>query len=285
MENLKSWQQFKEANIYGGDWATNTTQDPDEVQPEIQPENKGGDFKYYFKVPVSVESAINLDNIIGYAGDIDDLVNNLFDNGIDAYWLKEQFETWKDNLEDEMSEEPDEDDYNEDDMDSYQSDYEEWNNKYEEFNKKDFSELLDDYASDEFGNWDKFLDELKSSSNGRINNVISGRDSVYIYSVLADEFNQLLEYFDEAKELGIVKMEVIGDDFLDSKFTVLVESTKELSDDELKIVKDYIEGQCSDGIGEGFEQHEVEGYYVHTWWSNRDETNDYGEYEIEIEKV
>lgn len=53
-------------------------------------------------------------------------------------------------------------------------------------------------------------------------------------------------------------------------------ATTELTKNEMAILKEYIEGQVSDGWGEGFEQQEIEvdgvGMYVHLWSTDKEWT-------------
>ena len=71
----------------------------------------------------------------------------------------------------------------------------------------------------------------------------------------------MTEYFDdgELKEkihgifwnIVVIKEELVG------KVVVLIDDNQNLSKDEIEEIKDFIEGQNSDGLGEGFEQKEI----------------------------
>lgn len=71
----------------------------------------------------------------------------------------------------------------------------------------------------------------------------------------------MTEYFDdgELKEkihgifwnIIVIKEELVG------KVVVLIDDNQNLSKDEIEEIKDFIEGQNSDGLGEGFEQREI----------------------------
>ena len=44
---------------------------------------------------------------------------------------------------------------------------------------------------------------------------------------------------------------------------------RELTKEEQKILVEYTQGQWSDGIGEGFEQREIDGVYISPWFSGQ----------------
>ena len=72
----------------------------------------------------------------------------------------------------------------------------------------------------------------------------------------------------------VIKEELVG------KVVVLIDDNQNLSKDEIEEIKDFIEGQNSDGLGEGFEQREIRTHdgeliYVSFWdldnyWANGD---------------
>lgn len=238
-----------------------------------------------FKVPVKVKKFLD-ENIFSY-GDLDDIINSLENDGFDAYWLKDSFSNWKSNklFELENIDEPDRDDYEEDEEDDYEADYEKWkekNQEWEKYDAGDFDDLLDEYINDDFGTWNSFIEEFKI--NDSINNIPDVREQLEIFHILQKDFNDsdLVKYFEDADKIGISDIKVVGNNFEDGKFTIEVKSTKDLTDEEIENVKDYIEGQCSDGWGEGFEQQEIgeNKWCVSTWWYN----DMLEEYEIEVEK-
>lgn len=53
---------------------------------------------------------------------------------------------------------------------------------------------------------------------------------------------------------------------------IIVEAYKPLDENELAVLSDYIKGQNSDGLGEGFEQQEFADYDINSY-------NEYGEYD------
>lgn len=200
-----------------------------------------------FKIPAIAKKDFD-ENIFGYYYyEIDELCDKLIEDGYDAEWFREQYKRWAD--------QNDNDDF---DIEAYVDS--EWN-----------------------GNWNNFQAEFEL--DGLIDDIVDRSENRDIYDKLKENFNEddMLQYFDEAKEYDLVSMKVIGDKFdEESRFTVEVTGTRELTDIEIDEIINYLEGQCSDGFGESFEQHVVEGYYVSTWWSDVD-NNKYGEYKIEVE--
>jgi hypothetical protein len=260
------------------------------LQPQtILPNPTQTDLKsIYFYVPVKVSTNFD-DNVFGYYTSIEDIVSKLSDDGIYADWLIDQFSTWKRWKSEDPGEEPMRDEYDEGeggDAD-YEDDMTDWNERNDEYQRiedADDSDLIYDYANDEFGSWDKFLEEFQTDVLITDSN-LDRWDKRRIYSELKSDFNgeNLIDYFDDAEELGVAEMSVIDNDFDDDgRFIIEVLTFKDLSDEEIEKISKYIEGQCSDGWGESFEQQPiVNGYYVSTWWSDDDK---YGEYKIEIEK-
>jgi hypothetical protein len=242
--------------------------------------------KILFKIPVKVRKEVD-ENIFSYGYDVDDIVRKLEDEGFDASWLRWDYNSWKDSKLYEFGDEdePDREDF--EDEDDYNAEYEDWKEREDariKFEETAEDELFEEWAMEQFGGWSRFLDEFELDST--IDNVLDKYEQEEIFDILKDDFNEvnLAEYFDEAEELGILDMKVIGHNFEDGKFTVEVTTTEDLNDEQIEKVRDYIEGQCSDGWGEGFEQHEIgEGrWYVSTWWSSREQG--LPDYEIEIVK-
>lgn len=244
-------------------------------QKNILPEPAQTELKtYIFKVPVKVKLEFD-DNVFNNYSDIDDISNAIERDGLDNYWLVPQFNKWKEYKEDEIGEEPEIEDF--DDEDDYNAEWKDWDERKSKLDSSD-SDLLYDFAKDEFGSWDSFVNEFKIEE--RINDAMDAREQKEIFDELKDSFNEddLNQYFDDAEKLGISYMNVEGNNFDDEgRFYVYVKSSNELNDSELNDVKDYLEGQFSDGWGEGFEQNEIDDWSVYTWWNDKD-------YEIEIEK-
>lgn len=76
------------------------------------------------------------------------------------------------------------------------------------------------------------------------------------YEDLVNSFNEedLKEYFDEEVDFKILKMEAEHSKSYTRMFNVKVETDKDLTDEDIQKIKDYLTGQYSDGFGEGYEQ-------------------------------
>ncbi|NPV13137.1 MAG: hypothetical protein HPY57_15325 [Ignavibacteria bacterium] len=284
MKTLKNWKQFNEENIYGAGWTTttsNVSKKPEQVNQPVetqsQPKIKKTDDFYitYFRVPVAIEK--NVDESIFYKNEDPKEIAKILDKeGIDGWWFVEDYERWKKYAQpQELGEKPKREDF--DDEDDYLEELEDW---YDEYNN--WQPSIDAYVKDNFYDWEQFINQFKIY--GSVVENTTQLERIQIFDVLKDDFNDsdIVQYFDEAKSLGIVSMEVIGVDFDDeSRFTIEVKSTKPLTDDDKNKVKEYIEGQCSDGWGESLEQQEIEGYYVHTWWDHK--TINAPDYEILVD--
>jgi len=238
-----------------------TQSQPQQAQPQAQaqPQTQLKNFQFnsdniiYFYVPVKVATVFD-DSVFGYYSDIESIVRQLSDNGIEADWLIDQFHNWKRFKLEDPGEEPTRDDYEEGengdaDFDYDWYDWNERNDEYERIENSDDSNLIDDYVKDEFGSWDNFKNEFEIDVLIQYSN-IDRWDKHEIYDEIKTDFNDsdLVQYFDDADELGVVDMKVIDDDFNnDGRFTIEVKTTKDLNEDEIDIIRLYIEGQCSDG--------------------------------------
>lgn len=81
-------------------------------------------------------------------------------------------------------------------------------------------------------------------------------DAAYMY--LTEE--NMTEYLHEAEPdtQGVVELiEWVLED--EESGYIIVDATRELTDDESKRISEWIRGQCSDGLGEGFEQQDFSG--------------------------
>jgi len=274
MRTIKNWNQFNEENIYGPGWTTTSTgniREPEQVNQQVQkpaqetpaqPVKTDNLHITNFKVPVTIER--NIDESTFDSQDPRIIAERLDREGIDAWWFVDQYKRWeRDARPEEPGEEPQREDFDSDD--DYQSELQDYNDRQQEYDN--WEATIDNYIEDEFGNWDRFL--LEFQVYGSVVENTTDRERMEIFDVLQDDFNEsnLVQYFDESKNLGVVDMKVVGNDFDDdSRFTIEVKSTKPLTDEDKEIVKEYISGQCSDGWGEGFEQQDTQGYSVHTWW-------------------
>jgi len=285
MKTIKNWQQFNEENIYGPGWTTTTTGIPEKPvqqpnkpvqQPDAQPDAQPGDtYFYHFYIPCAVEKSLNDEEIFGYYDDPREICQKLEEKGfVDCWWFEDQFIRWKEYAKpEEPVDEPIRDDFESDE--EYASELDEWTERINEYDN--WQPSIEQYIKDEWdGKFDKFLAEFEIS--GPVCDIATNREQQNIFNELKSDFNDsdLVQYFDDAERLGITSIKVIGSAFDNSEFTVEIESTKKV--EEIDIVKGYLEGQCSDGFGEGFEQQNIEGYSVHTWWSGNQ--YDAGKYEI-----
>lgn len=101
-----------------------------------------------------------------------------------------------------------------------------------------------------------------------------------IYHITSVNFNNahLEQYFNGKDDFKIVSMKMVEMDKEKSVFYVDVVVNKKLKDNEVIEISKYIDGQCSDGWGEGFEQQDIsreigenERYvYIKTWNNNID---------------
>ena len=116
----------------------------------------------------------------------------------------------------------------------------------------DIDDNFDKYLNRRYGKskvnmYDKFFDEYFGGETD-----IEDEE----YKDLVDAFNEedLKEYFDEEVDFKILKMEAQHSKSYTRMFDVKVETDKDLTDEDIQKVKDYLTGQYSDGFGEGYEQ-------------------------------
>lgn len=98
----------------------------------------------------------------------------------------------------------------------------------------------------------------------------------------------IMHWFDEDEAVDMkVRSAVFTAELRDGQMWGVVEClvAGELTPDEMKILKDYLAGQASDGLGESFEQHEIQldsdaQLFVHLWqsgdWSIKTEEEQFG---------
>lgn len=151
-------------------------------------------------------------------------------------------------------------------------------NEIDEKGNSDDTGFYEFLESDEGRNVYRSLERQLSDSEHSIE-LGSIDDPDRIASELIEDYNnsELEQYFDEDdKKRGdakggdykVLSMRVIDVNENSSEFTIQVTTDKPLSKEDINAVKDYLEGQNSDGWGEGFEQHEIGKYLVHTWLHN-----------------
>lgn len=97
-----------------------------------------------------------------------------------------------------------------------------------------------------------------------VKGLVKDYDPNYIFEILAAScHDNFVEYFDgELEKLAAKKS--ITDGYMEFKMingllhtVTTYNSEQELTQAELELLKDYTEGQWSDGIGEGFEQEPI----------------------------
>jgi len=251
MRTIKNWKTFNEQN--NSEFITN------------------------FYIPCAVEKDIK-EEIFGYYDDPTEICAMLEKDGFNCSWFETSYNGWLQYSKPKQSyDEPQREDYDNDD--DYEAELSEWNENNDEY--ESWEPSIDQYVKDEWNDdWNKFVSEFKIS--GPVSDVVDNNDKYSIFNKLKSSFNEsdLVEYFDESESLGVTSIKVVGNNFdEDSRFTVEVKSTKELED--VSTVIDYLEGQCADGWGEGFEQQDINGFSVHTWWSG--DSYDAGIYEIKTD--
>ena len=98
-----------------------------------------------------------------------------------------------------------------------------------------------------------------------------------IFKITSQEFNKsnLSQYYNKPDEFEI---NMVDYDIDNSVFIVEVKIENGLNKTDIENIRKFIEGQCSDGWGEGFEQRDISEYvdeknkyvYVVTWVHNKD---------------
>jgi len=123
----------------------------------------------------------------------------------------------------------------------------------------------DEFLDDIDDNFDKYLNRRYGGGRGKGNPYERFFDEYFggetdiedeEYEDLVNSFNEedLKEYFDEEVDFKILKMEAEHSKSYTRMFNVKVETDKDLTDEDIQKVKDYLTGQYSDGFGEGYEQ-------------------------------
>jgi len=95
-------------------------------------------------------------------------------------------------------------------------------------------------------------------------------DGEEILDVVKDEYDEakLEQYVDDDTTGGdfkVLSIRSVSGSAERSSFMVQVVTDKKLNKEQIDSIKEYLEGQNSDGFGEGLEQHAMDNYYVHLW--------------------
>ena len=105
--------------------------------------------------------------------------------------------------------------------------------------------------------------------------ILSNYDGISDDTCFSDYFHNRYGK-DEAQE-SLIKagvsggyLEFVYDKELEKLFAeTSYDCPRELTNEEQKILVEYTQGQWSDGIGESFEQQEVDGVYISPWYSGQ----------------
>lgn len=110
-------------------------------------------------------------------------------------------------------------------------------------------------------------------------NELDEHDVEKVFKLTSKSFNDsnLQKYF-KNKNIVIESMTMTNFDREKSKFYVEVITEKKLKSDEIEEIRKFIDGQCSDGWGEGFEQQDISRHldederyvYIKTWNPNNE---------------
>lgn len=137
----------------------------------------------------------------------------------------------------------------------------------------EFMEEIDDDDAFEywFNNNYKSINKELENINEKLYNVFERRDADEVVKPMIDDFNEstLEKYIDKSdveQPKRILSIRAIDYDYDKSTFRIDVKVKGKPDDKLIENIKSYIEGQCSDGWGEGFEQQEIIKYlYLKTW--------------------
>ena len=143
------------------------------------------------------------------------------------------------------------------------------------------------YESDDYGNLDW---NSPCELDGRYANGYQAEIEEKFESYTKDDIEDMATYFhgSEALAAKLKSMKWCFESVNDKLFGVVdLIATEELNLKEIEEIKDYITGQNSDGLGEGFEQQDIEidgsVMNVHFWESGKDyRIYDEDEFEAEI---
>jgi hypothetical protein len=146
-------------------------------------------------------------------------------------------------------------------------------NQIDSYERDEYNDKIEAYIEDVYNgkHWDFYEDIIPYGYPG---DYLSGRTSEDMYEIIKSDFNgsELEQHFDD---FHIQSIRLVGDDFYDGEFLEIeIKTVEELDNDKIQKIKDYLEGQFSDGWGEGFEQRSHENWFIHTWDSDYFEFKD-----------
>jgi len=96
-----------------------------------------------------------------------------------------------------------------------------------------------------------------------------------IMGELISDFNEseLEQYYSKSFKDNIISIRAINYDIPGNYFTIEVKVNCEPTEEMIEEIRSFIEGQCSDGWGEGFEQTQIMNrFYISTWKQNNENT-------------
>lgn len=208
-----------------------------------------GDIKYQFFFPVMKHFTLKEDGYWNWSD-------------ICKYLKSESGMDLKQDIADESEEEIDKRNITDDDIDEYVENY---GNKFGPKGKGK-------------GSWDKFKEDYCLDFD---DSEINDDD----YDILKDDFNEgeleqwfNKDFYNREEPIEIINLRIIDDpngrDYHNNVYGEF-ESANELTEEQIKLIEDYISGQCSDGWGESFSQidrvEEISNLRFDTsiicWWS------------------
>ena len=113
------------------------------------------------------------------------------------------------------------------------------------------------FLMNETGEEDKMCDIDSKLLNNIMNELIQNFNE--------SELEQYMDENDIKNSDRIISIKASNYNINNNSFYINVDIKDKPSKEDIDKIKDYIEGQCSNGWGEGFEQSDIYGYSVSTW--------------------